>query len=269
MKIAFSTLGCPDWDFKTVVKRAKQYGYDGLEIRGILRQFDLAKVAELTSKAQQSRELLRENGITIACISASSRFSPRDEDERNANVESAKAHMDIARDFSAPCIRVFGGNIPEGVEREKCEDYMAESLRKLGDYGSGIGVKVALETHDSFCLGKEIAAVLAKTDHPMVGTVWDVYHPLRNGETIDETMNFLSGSVFHVHIKDGDFQKHTLLGAGKVPTLDIIKLLKADGYDGYLSLEWEKAWHPELPEPEEAFPQYGKKLREYLKSVAP
>ena len=144
---------------------------------------------------------------------------------------------------------------------------MAESLRELGDYGSGIGVKVALETHDSFCLGKEIAAVLGKTNHPMVGSVWDVYHPLRNGETIEQTMGFLSGRVFHVHIKDGDFKKHTLLGEGKVPTLDILKLLKDDGYDGYLSLEWEKAWIPDLPEPEEAFPQYGAKLREYLRSV--
>ena len=267
MKIAFSTLGCPDWDFNTVVERAKQYGYDGLEIRGILRQFDLVEVPELTSEAEKSRELLQENGIAIACISASSRFSSQDEDEREANIESAKAHMDIARDFSAQCVRVFGGNIPDGVEREKCEDYMAESLRKLGDYGSEVGVKVALETHDSFCLGKEVAAVLEKAHHPMVGTVWDLYHPLRNGETIEETMKFLSGRVFHVHIKDGNFKEHTLLGSGKVPTLDILKLLKADGYDGYLSVEWEKAWHPELPNPEDVFPQYSLKLCEYLKSI--
>jgi len=267
MKIAFSTLGCPDWDFETVVKRAKEYGYEGLEIRGILRQFDLTKVPEMTDKAEQAKKLLQESGIAVACISASSRFSSQDEDNRKENVRSAKSHMDIAKNFKAPCVRVFGGNIPEGVERERCEDYMAESLRELGDYGAGIGVKVALETHDSFCLGKEIAAVLGKTNHPMVGSVWDVYHPLRNGEPIEQTMRFLSGWVLHVHIKDGDFKKHTLLGEGKVPTLDILKLLKDDGYNGYLSLEWEKAWIPDLPEPEEAFPQYGAKLREYLRSV--
>jgi len=264
MKIAFSTLGCPDWDFETVVKRAKEYGYDGLEIRGILREFDLAKVPELSSDVVKTKELLEVTGIAIACISASSRFSSPDKDERRANIESAKAHIDIAKSFDASCIRVFGGNIPDGVEREVCEDYMAECLRELGDYGSVIGVKVAIETHDSFCLGKEVAAVLDKADHPMVGAVWDVYHPLRNGEPIVDTMKFLSGRVFHVHIKDGDFEKHTLLGDGKVPTLDILKLLKADGYDGYLSVEWEKAWIPDLPEPEEAFPQYSLKLQEYL-----
>lgn len=264
MKIAFSTLGCPDWGFETAVKRAKEYGYDGLEIRGILRQFDLTEVPELTCEAEKARELLQENGIAISCIAASSRFSSQDENERKANVDSAKSHIDIARTFDAPCIRVFGGKIPEDVEREKCEDYMAESLRELGAYGAEMGVKIALETHDSFCLGKEAAAVLGKTDHPMVGALWDIYHPLRNGEPIDETMELLSGRVFNVHIKDGDFRKHTLLGEGKVPTLDILKLLKADGYTGYLSVEWEKAWIPDLPEPEDALPQYSSKLHEYL-----
>lgn len=264
MKLAFSTLGCPDWDFETVVERAREYDYDGVEIRGILRQFDLVKVPEMTDEAEQARRFLQENGVAIACISASSRFSSQDEDERKANIESARAHMDIAKSFKAPCVRVFGGYIPEGVERERYEDYMAESLREIGNYGSQIGVKVAIETHDSFCLGKEIVAVLGKTDHPMVGAVWDLYHPLRNGEPIEETMKALSGRVLHVHIKDGDFERHTFLGEGKVPTLDILKLLKGDGYGGYLSVEWEKAWIPELPEPEEVFPQYGSKLREYL-----
>jgi len=36
------------------------------------------------------------------------------------------------------------------------------------------------------------------------------------------------------------------------------------GYTGYLSLEWEKRWHPEIPDPEIAFPQYMERMREFL-----
>ena len=36
----------------------------------------------------------------------------------------------------------------------------------------------------------------------------------------------------------------------------MIKQLQADGYTGFYSFEWEKRWHPELPEPERALPQY-------------
>ena len=38
MKFAFSTIGCPNWDFETIVARAKEYGYDGVEIRGFLNE---------------------------------------------------------------------------------------------------------------------------------------------------------------------------------------------------------------------------------------
>lgn len=267
MKLAFSTLGCPDWDLKTIVARAKEFGYDGVEIRGILREYDLTKVPELTEGVEETRGLFESHGISVACISASSRFSSADPDERMANLLSAKAHMDIARSLKAPYVRVFGGGIPDGVERERCEDYIAEALKELGDYGEEIGVKVVLETHDSFSTGKHLGAVLEKADHPMVGALWDIHHPVKNGEPPEETLRYLSGKIFHVHVKDGDFNTYTMLGEGKVPTLKILRLLKEDGYGGYLSVEWEKAWKPELPDPEDAFPQYACKLREYLDQI--
>ena len=36
------------------------------------------------------------------------------------------------------------------------------------------------------------------------------------------------------------------------------------GYRGYYCFEWEKRWHPEIPEPDIAFPHYAKVMREYL-----
>jgi hypothetical protein len=35
----------------------------------------------------------------------------------------------------------------------------------------------------------------------------------------------------------------------------------------WLSLEWEKRWHPDIAEPEVAFPQYAALLREYLRNL--
>ena len=31
MRLAFSTLACPKWSFETIVSRAKEYGYDGVD----------------------------------------------------------------------------------------------------------------------------------------------------------------------------------------------------------------------------------------------
>ena len=36
------------------------------------------------------------------------------------------------------------------------------------------------------------------------------------------------------------------------------------GYQGYYCFEWEKKWHPEIEDPEIAFPHYAKLMAEYL-----
>src|SRR5688500_4522423 len=48
--LSFSTLGCPDWTFETILNFADEHGYDGIELRGILRQLDLTKCPEFNSK---------------------------------------------------------------------------------------------------------------------------------------------------------------------------------------------------------------------------
>jgi sugar phosphate isomerase/epimerase len=59
-------------------------------------------------------------------------------------------------------------------------------------------------------------------------------------------------------------RRHVLTGAGEVPVKETVQVLKAAGYKGYYCLEWEKRWHPDIEEPEIAFPQYAKIVREYL-----
>ena len=35
MKLAFSTLGCPDFSWNDIYSMAKDLGFDGIEIRGL------------------------------------------------------------------------------------------------------------------------------------------------------------------------------------------------------------------------------------------
>jgi sugar phosphate isomerase/epimerase len=45
-----------------------------------------------------------------------------------------------------------------------------------------------------------------------------------------------------------------LLGEGEIPVRQQLEVLRRVGYGGYISFEWEKKWHPELPEAEVALP---------------
>ena len=46
--------------------------------------------------------------------------------------------------------------------------------------------------------------------------------------------------------------------------LDAHSGLRGIGYAGYLSFEWEKRWHPEIEDPEVAFPRYIEYMRAYV-----
>ena len=49
---------------------------------------------------------------------------------------------------------------------------------------------------------------------------------------------------------------YVLFGQGEFPATAALRLLNSTGYDGWYSLEWEHAWHPELAGPEIALPVF-------------
>ena len=48
----------------------------------------------------------------------------------------------------------------------------------------------------------------------------------------------------------------------------MIGLLLASGYDGWISVEWEKRWHPEIEAPEVALPQHLELLRTWIEEAS-
>ena len=52
-----------------------------------------------------------------------------------------------------------------------------------------------------------------------------------------------------------------LTGSGVFPMGEIRRALDAIQYDGFLSFEWEKKWHPEIDPPEIAILHFAEWLR--------
>jgi sugar phosphate isomerase/epimerase len=274
-KIAFATLGCPNWDLPTIAARAAEYGYDGVELRGVAGQH-VSPELTLPERAEV-RRLFGDHGVEIAAIMAYTRFAGavvREEQRRQE--ETLVRFVELAADLGAPVVRTFGGNLPEGGDWASAVSRVAESLNNCAVAAEDHGVAIALETHDAFSLGAGVADVLAVVPSPSVGALWDLLHPFRHGEAPEETAALLRGRMKHVHAKDGRPRSASSgpedwalvpLGQGTVPMRRMFELLLDDGYTGYISLEWEKQWHPELAEPEEAFPYHARVLREYMAAV--
>jgi sugar phosphate isomerase/epimerase len=136
------------------------------------------------------------------------------------------------------------------------------------------GVAIGLETHDSFSSAAVVAEVLAMVDSPCVGAVWDSHHPYRMGESPSEVYDLIGQRVLLAQVKDArraperaDGWQLTLLGQGEVPVREMLDLLNRGGYQGWISVEWEKRWHAEIEEPELALPQHIELLRAWQREA--
>ena len=238
-----------------IIRAANDYGYDALELRGYLDSMDLPTAGPFTKASRAAtKQRLADAGIAVCCVSSSGVVAQR-------NVDHVRSHAELARDLNAPMVRVFGGNLAEGVPRPDAIALAAEKLRAFGDAAQAEGVFIVLETHDAFSTGASVAELLAAAAHPAVFSLWDLHHPYRQGETPEETHRLLFPTLRHTHIKDSRDGKYTLCGEGDIPLGRMRALLRESGYAGPISVEWEKRWLPEIADPEIALPQYAHWLR--------
>ena len=267
MKLAFTTLACPNWSLEQIIDAAQRNGYEGLEIRLLNGEILPADLDEATRSRVYSQCAAAD--LKIVCVDTSIKIATQDSEGRAAQIRDGMAYLQMADEWGAPFIRVFGGT-PEGTPKADAIKVSTECLTTLAKRGQELGVKVLLETHDAFSSSIMVMEVLNQV--PEAGALWDTLHPYRVGEQPAETATRLGDRCDHVHIKDGrrangEQWDLTLLGEGEVPVPAMLSILHAQGYDGWLSVEWEKKWHPEIAEPEIAIPQHAEVLRKYLAGI--
>lgn len=263
-KLGFSTLGCPKYDIDQVIALAKNNNFAGVEVRLIRGEVDLPKLDEFSpAKIRETRRRFEDSGIEVVCIGTSVRMTSLDESERRGHLESSRAHCAIAEGLGARYLRVFGGPIPEHQDRAATLGAIATGLSQVADETSRRGITSLLETHDHFSTSDGILELYARGASSNLGILWDTLHTYRHGESGAHTWAQLGPRIKHVHVKDSAESSAkgfnlVLTGAGTVPIPSFLAVLKAANYNGYVNFEWEKAWHPEIEEPEVAIPHFAR-----------
>src|SRR5258708_40320869 len=83
LPIAFSTLGCPAWDWKKILEFATQHGFAAIELRGLEGDLDLPAHQIFTPvRIEQTKRQIRASGLRIACVSSSANLYQEDSQER-------------------------------------------------------------------------------------------------------------------------------------------------------------------------------------------
>lgn len=267
MKLSFSTLACFDWDLPKIAGIAEKWGYDGVELRVDGDQHISPSFSR--GEREKVRRLFSRHGLEIPCLAAYTRFAFPEGELRQENILALKQVIDLAHDLEAPYVRTFGANTDQLINKESLTQWVAEALLAADDYAAHRGVRVLLETHDQLSTGFEIKQVFARTGPISAGVLWDVKHSLVKGEALSATLEYIGDLVYHVHLKDWlkvpglDKERLLLVGAGELPLAGILESLKGIDYQGFLSLEWEKLWHPEIEDSYLAIYQFVQKMRAF------
>jgi len=275
MKLAFTTLGCPGWNLEEIVAKALKYGYSGVDFRGYLGEMEIWKLREFGADAATTRKRLEDAGLAIPCLSSGAKmYSPAD--SRAKSMDEVRHYAEIAHALGASYIRIFGGGLC-GESFENALPVAAEFLNGASEIARSAGVEVLVETHDDWVDTNWLMAAFEMAKYPKgVNVLWDVHHPYRlAGEDPDDTWRRIGAFVKYTHWKDsvmvettqedgGKKQKLslTLPGEGNLPLSRFYELLKDSGYDGWYAFEWEIKWHPELPQPDVAFPCFVKVMKQ-------
>ncbi len=277
MKISFTTLGCPGWDLDTICAKGSEYGFDGVDFRGFLDAIDITVLPAFTSGVAETKRKLTDAGLEVSGISSSIRLCAPE--MRRENIEEARRTIAVAHALDCKHVRVFGGGNPDQVGYEKAADIGRECMEAILALDGARDLRWLFETHDHWIRSQDCALLLERIPDPAFGVLWDMGHPHRvAGEAPRETIALIGPRIGYTHVKDAvydpehgqamrDGWRYVPPGAGQLPLAEAIALLGEIGYDGWIVFEHEKRWHPELPEPEEVFPQFVRWARPLVASL--
>jgi len=247
----FSTLGCADRSLSEILALAKQYSIPAIEVRGIGGELRNEMIPDFApANAENTKRSFEAAGVRPLVLGTSVSF--HDINEYEKNMEEGKRALEIVERIGFSAIRVFGNRI-SGDEKE-CVSRVAKGIRELSLYAENTGVSVFLEVHGDFNTPDRLLPVTELCgDFDSFGLIWDICHTHNvYGKNWQKFYDTFAPFIRHVHIKDIKAGQLVLPGEGELEIVRMIHYMNSKGYKGYFSLEWEKHWHKELPEIEQA-----------------
>jgi len=186
---------------------------------------------------QMLRRTARELNLAIIGVGVHNDFGRTDPTIRQSEVVKVKQWIEVAEQIGAPLVRVFAG-YPEGDPAQNGARWpaMIDSLREVAGFAGHAGVRLGLENHNHAAFtptASEFLQVLAEVKSPHLVPLLDTGNYVDGWPSVQKTV----GIAAHVHAK---FWKVAADGSDeKVDYARIIPALRAAGYDGWVSFEYE------------------------------
>lgn len=289
-KIAGHTMGTPEYTVCEAIRLLHSMGADGVEIvvqdnykSGIPCDASEHELAEIKACAE-------ENNIQIICLTPyNSRFDSLDDEIRAQEMAGIRKVISYCSYFGAKYIRIYGGNQPAGDNENipQRRQRLVEAMRELGDCAQEKGVTLVIENHFNTMAvsAQQSVDLIREIGHPAVRILYDQANlTFTENEASEVAIPIQQEYVAYMHVKDLVFKEGIrfsssdvahpdesernvytrIVGEGVVPWQWILSEVRRRGYTGWLSLEYERRWHPDdIPDASIGM----KQSLEYLKAL--
>ncbi len=242
-----------------IIEKAAEMGFDGIEFteaEWYLNATDeeLVKIGEAARKA----------GLETVSLLVGGDMINGSDGDLDKEVEKACRTVDKAVLLGCKFMRHDAGHMPQGKKHGLGYAYnlprLAEGCRRVTEYAAERGIMTLAENHGVFSQDADrVASLIDAVDHPNFGALIDIGNFMDVDEDPTLSVSRLAPYAVHVHCKDvlrkpgtevfpgegwfqtrgGNYCRGTVVGHGVAGVSQCIRVLKNNGYDGWLSVEYE------------------------------
>lgn len=248
------------------VALAHKFGFEGIEFTELCPDNKKAPTKEeQLAYARRIREEAERVGIAIVGYMIGADLYKGSEEANEAEICRVMDQLDVAAAMGAPLLRhdvCYKETIDDRfVGFDRMLPTIAKNARKITEYAATLGIRTCTENHGRIAQDSDrVERLYYAVDHPNYGLLADVGNFACADEDSVRAVSRIAPCAIHVHAKD--FVKYPFgaeipegtktfytrgrnqlagcaLGDGFIPVAQCLDILRAVGYDGYVSIEFE------------------------------
>lgn len=236
-----------------MISLAKEIGFEGIEFTDLVPEEGYTEAEYAIALKNEAEKV----GIEIISHTVGANLLADDIDKE---IDRLKGKIDIASLLGAPLLRhdayfSFPANKPENADFDYYLPQVAEAFRKVTEYAETKGIKTCTENHGFICQdASRVEKIINTVNHKNFGWLVDIGNFMCTDGDCYESVKIAAKYAFHVHAKDfyvldepdnsfktkgGKNLQGSALGKGVVPVKKCIDELKTQGYNGFITIEFE------------------------------
>ncbi|MGO9643741.1 MAG: sugar phosphate isomerase/epimerase family protein [Candidatus Bathyarchaeia archaeon] len=246
IRLACHTIAFHSFPFAYAAKKIAQIGYDGIELNAETNWAQPHVTPKTPKKERQAMmEIVRECGLEVSSMCAHISLIDPSFEKRKKAIQFTKECIEIGLEFGTKIVHVVSGNLDKEVDRKVALGWLVSGLSELIDFSEDRGVKVAFEAavNQLVANSNDLSDIINDLGSKRLYVNFDPSHFVLYGEDTSEAVAKFADRLVHVHAKDArgnpDHFEFPPLGAGVVDFRDLIRVLKAIEYGGFISVEYE------------------------------